>query len=258
MGPSGMKRKRHPIRIGEHLDSADAKRKLNKRLFTRIAREYRWMPAALSLGRDGFWKKRLVDVLPDWSTPSCVDIACGDGDLTRRLARRYPGGSILGIDLTPAMLCRARQFTTESNVRYAQADMASIGVASDSVDVVTGGYALRNAPDLDQVIAEVARILRPGGYAGFLEFMRWPGPVSGRVEIASLWIWGAVWGVLLHRNADVYAYIAESLRRFPTPNQLIERLDTQSLRLVCRIPCLFGVTAVLLFRKMPRGLEDRT
>lgn len=249
MREPSIERATNTLRIQGRLDRPDSKREFNKRLFTAIACEYRWMPAALSLGRDRFWKRRLIGALPDVSMPLCVDIACGDGDLTRRLARRFPGGSVLGVDLTPAMISRARQFTLESNVQYAEADMAATGIPSASVDIVTGGYALRNAPDLDETIDEIARILRPGGCACFLEFMRWPGRISGWIEINLLWAWGAAWGTLLHRNADVYGYIAESLRRFPTPNELIERFDTRRLRLVKMMPCLFGVTAVLLFRK---------
>ena len=237
------------LRIGNRLDDPDSKRELNKRLFTKIAAEYRWMPAALSLGRDGAWKRHLVRTLPNLPKPFCVDLACGDGDLTRRLARRFPGGAVLGLDLTPAMLSRARRFTTQPNVRYAEADMAATGLASESADVVTGGYALRNAPDLDETIAEIARILRPGGWAGFLEFMRWSGRIGGAFEIGMLKAWGSLWGILLHGNPAVYGYIAESLRRFPTREELVARFAHRGLRLVSASPCFFGVTAIVIFRK---------
>lgn len=237
------------LRIGNRLDDPDSKRELNKRLFSKIAAEYRWMPAALSLGRDSGWKRHLVQTLPDLPKPFCVDLACGDGDLTRRLARRFPDGAVVGLDLTPAMLSRARRLTTQANVRYAEADMGATGLASESADIVTGGYALRNAPDLDETIGEIARILRPGGWAGFLEFMRWPSRIGGALEIGVLRVWGGLWGMLLHGNPAVYGYIAASLRRFPTRMELIARFAERGLHLVSASPCLFGVTAILLFRK---------
>jgi len=237
------------LRIGNRLEDPDSKRELNKRLFSKIAVEYRWMPAALSLGRDSVWKRHLIQALPDLPRPFCVDLACGDGDLTRRIARRFPEGSVLGLDLTPPMISRAQHFTTQANIHYAEADMGATGLASESADIVTGGYALRNAPELDETIREIARILRPGGWAGFLEFMRWPGRIGGALEIGVLRVWGGLWGMLLHGNPAVYGYIAASLRRFPIREELVARFAHHGFRLVNVSLCFFGVTAILLFRK---------
>jgi ubiquinone/menaquinone biosynthesis methyltransferase len=229
---------RPSVRIGNCLDSPTAKRELNERMFTVIAPEYSWVTAALSFGRDSVWKRRLVEALPSVRRPVCVDIACGTGDLTRLLARRFPDGTVTGIDLTGAMLERARVATCDENVRYRSGDMMNVPFADGAADLVTGGYALRNAPELEGAIAEVTRMLRVGGHAGFLDFTRWPGR-----------IWGSFWGIALHGNADVYAYIAESLARFPTTPELVARFRSNGLRTVKTIPFFFGITSILILRK---------
>ncbi len=207
------------------------------------------MTSVLSLGRDAVWKRRLVRLLPDRPRPVCVDLACGTGDLTRLLARRFSGGTVIGLDLTPAMLDLARAHTPEPTVRYEQRDIADTGLAPESVDFVTGGYALRNAPVLDDAIREVARILRPGGTAAFLDFMRWPGRLTGWAEIALLGAWGSLWGLIRHRNPAVYGYIAASLRRFPSPQELHDRFQDHGLPVVKNVRCLFGITAIVVVQK---------
>jgi len=235
--------------IGRSLEDPAAKRALNQRLFTAIASEYPWMTAVLSLGCDAAWKRRLVRALPDVRRPVCVDLACGTGDLTRLLSQRFSDGTVTGQDLTAAMIDVARRLTSQSNVRYEQRDIAASELSDGSVDIVTAGYALRNAPALDDAMAEVARILRPGGHAAFLDFVRWPGRVSGRVELSALRLWGSLWGLLLHRNREVYGYIAESLSRFPTLSELEQRFQAHGLPVIKTIRRFFGVIAIVIMRK---------
>ena len=127
--------------------------------------------------------------------------------------------------------------------------MMNAPVPDGSTDLVTGGYALRNAPELGGAIAEISRILRVGGHAGFLEFTRWPGRLAGWAELSMLRMWGGLWGMLLHGNADVYGYIAESLGRFPTTSELVDRFRANGLATIRAIPCFFGITSILILRK---------
>lgn len=206
--------------IRDDLAEPDRTRNLNRQLFTLIAPRYDQATRVLSLGRDSCWKKCLVRKLPALATPVCVDLACGTGDLTRLLAGKYPSGSVTGLDLTEAMLDQARQRGQPSAVRYAAGDMAHTGLPADSVDIVTGSYALRNAGDLKEVLHEVHRILKPGGIAAFLDFSKPANPPGQRISLALLRLWGSLWGWLLHRDPRVYAYIADSLARYPDRRQL--------------------------------------
>ncbi|MCX6995654.1 MAG: class I SAM-dependent methyltransferase [Kiritimatiellaeota bacterium] len=161
------------------LREPDQKRRLTHGLFTGIAPEYDRITPLLSLGRDRSWKRALIRALPDFAQPCCLDLACGTGDLAFLLARRYPAGHILGLDLTEKMLELARQRNDCPNVSFACADMAHTSQAAASMDIVTGGYALRNASDIATALDEIARILKPGGVAAFLDFSK---PASRLVQ----------------------------------------------------------------------------
>ncbi len=156
---------RFTLRIGDHLETPDKKRLYNRCVFTEIAPRYDFITRALSFGRDPAWKRDLVASLPPGDAPVCVDLACGTGDIAFLLARKYPRGSVTGVDLTPAMLDLAGKRNHFSNVRFVNQDMVRLDLADASVDIVTGGYALRNAPDLTSAVAEIRRIMKNSGPA---------------------------------------------------------------------------------------------
>ncbi len=200
------------------LTAPAAKLEYNRRLFRAVSRRYRALTPLLSFGQDGSWKRRLVRMLPPGPRGRALDLACGTGDIAYLLARRYWQGSVTGVDLSPEMVARAlrRAGTVPGGgVRFQIGDMTRLPAAAQSMDVVTGGYALRNAPDLRAVLTEVHRVLRPGGTAAFLEFTKSHRPAVRRLQLALLGLWGGLWGWLLHRNPEVYAYIARSLALFP-------------------------------------------
>jgi demethylmenaquinone methyltransferase/2-methoxy-6-polyprenyl-1,4-benzoquinol methylase len=216
----------------EFLRTPDAKREYNEILFAEVARRYDLVTRALSLGRDQAWKRALLDSLPAAKAgagPACVDLACGTGDVTFALAARYPQGTVRGIDLTPQMLAIARDRNRFPNVSLELGDMHRLPFATASVDIVTGSYALRNAPSLHVALAEVCRVLKPGGTAAFLDFSKSPHWLPQWLTYWVLSVWGAFWGVVLHRQPAVYAYIAESLRHFPDRTALRRELAAAGL-----------------------------
>ncbi|NOX53575.1 MAG: ubiquinone/menaquinone biosynthesis methyltransferase, partial [Planctomycetes bacterium] len=230
----------------ERLDKPNTKRSYNRRLFTIVAPAYDFVTRALSLGRDPAWKKRLIEALPPHEAPVCVDLACGTGDLTLKLAERYPRGRIVGLDLNPSMLQIARRRCRFPNVRFEQADVCDLPWPDRSVDLLTGGYALRNAPDLALMLSEVRRVLRPGGVAAFLEFSRPAGRAAGRLEYWVLKSWGSFWGWFLHGDSHVYSYIAESLRRFPDRRRLRTLMNQHDLRRRDSRTFLLGVIELII------------
>lgn len=205
------------------------KLRLNERIFTIVAPRYDMINRGLSFGRDQAWKKSLVAALPDVREPFCVDLACGTGDLSFLLATRYPRGRVVGVDLTPPMLDRARALNRFEHVEFRQGDMADTGLPDESADIVTGGYALRNAADLAAALREIRRILKPGGVAAFLEFSKPPAGLRQRLQLGLLRFWGGLWGRVLHGDPDVYAYIAESLASFPDRDALGRMLEQEGL-----------------------------
>ncbi len=237
-----------------NLGDGSTKRAFNRDLFREVAPAYDRITGVLSLGRDRAWKRRMVNLLPRPNgVRVCLDLACGTGDLTFAAASRYPDAAVLGIDVSRDMMrripCRA-----DPKVRFdcLEGDMDALPIPDGSVDVVTGGYALRNAANLDRSLSEIARVLRPGGRAAFLDFSKSPSPTIRRVSLWILGIWGSLWGVLFHRNADVYRYLAESLRGFPDRCALEKRMADRGLVTLRTVYFFFGLMELRLVEKSSR------
>lgn len=195
-----------------------------------------------------------------------ADVATGTGDIARRLAFAYPEARITGVDLSSEMLKRARRIASaldlgllrrdpprneeRPGLAFVQGDMAHLPFADNSVDLLTGGYALRNAPDLIGALQEVRRVLRPGGRFAFLDFAN-----TGSPRVPLIALWGRIWGLLLNRNADTYGYIAESLARFPSPEGLQKQLSALGFTHLRRLPLMFGMVEIVEGRE-PRNQAE--
>jgi demethylmenaquinone methyltransferase/2-methoxy-6-polyprenyl-1,4-benzoquinol methylase len=243
--------KRFRLKLGDHLDSADTKRDYNEKIFTEIAPRYDFITRALSFWRDAYWKRDLIDALPVLDSPFCLDLACGTGDIAHLLADKYPTGSIVGLDITEPMLALARARSTSPNVHFVRQDMTSLNFDSGSADIVSGGYALRNAPDLETTLAEIHKVLKLEGVAVFLDFSKPVGRFAQSVEYWILKAWTGFWGLLLHRNDEVYGYIAESLRRFPDRNHLRRIFQARGFTIVASRLYFFGIAELLVVKKTP-------
>jgi ubiquinone/menaquinone biosynthesis methyltransferase len=237
---------RFKLKLGDHLDSADKKRFYNEQIFAEIAPRYDFITRALSLWRDAAWKRDLIDALPAHQNPFCLDLACGTGDIAMLLAAKYPQGQIVGLDITEPMLALARARSDHSHVSFVKQDMGVLGFGPQSTDIVSGGYALRNAPDLGTTVDEIHRVLKPGGTAAFLDFSK---PVKRSLQHLEYWVlkvWAGFWGILLHRNHEVYGYIAESLRRFPDRSHLQRLFEDKGFTVIGSRLYFLGVTELLV------------
>ncbi|HMP89800.1 MAG TPA: ubiquinone/menaquinone biosynthesis methyltransferase [Kiritimatiellia bacterium] len=234
----------------DYIDQPDRKRFYNEQLFTEVAPRYDLITRLLSFGRDPAWKKAMLSGLPPVDPDVCVDIACGTGDIVAALHKKYPYARIIGIDLTPAMIKLASDRIGGVGVGFEVGDMSKLRLENNSVDVITGGYALRNAPDLQVVLQELYRVLKPGGIAAFLDFSK-PGHRIGQtMSYRMLKIWGGLWGRLLHRNSDVYGYIAESLARYPDRQKLRSMMADNGLPVINSRAYFGGMLEWMICRKL--------
>ena len=240
---------RFTLKIGDHLNTADKKRFYNEQLFAEIAPRYDFITRVLSFCRDASWKRDLIAALPLDENPFCLDLACGTGDLALLLACRYPRGRVVGIDITEPMLALARARSTYPNLQFVKQDMSCLRFESKSADIISGGYALRNAPDLGTTMDEINRVLKPGGIGTFLDFSKPVGRFSQHLQYWILKVWSGVWGILLHRNHEIYGYIAESLQRFPDRDALRRMLQDKGFTIIASQRYFLGMTELLMVRK---------
>ena len=188
-------------------------------MFDIIAPRYDDFTRLFSFGLDARWKATLLEELASFVRPdACVlDLACGTGDLALAATELARTGHAIGIDASPRMIEHAelrRRRAGAGRVSFRVGDMSRLDLADGSVDVVTAGYALRNVPDPAVAIAEIARVLAPGGRVLTLDFYRprrsvWRVPLLAYLSAA-----GNAVGWLWHREPVVYGYIARSIEHF--------------------------------------------
>jgi demethylmenaquinone methyltransferase / 2-methoxy-6-polyprenyl-1,4-benzoquinol methylase len=189
-------------------------------LFDRIAQPYDRLNRLISLGRDLAWRRAALDCAAIAPGMSAVDLGCGTGDFFILLARRTgAGGRVVGIDLSPGMLERARAKAAAAlpgiavDLRLGGAD--TTGLPDASADVVTMGWVLRNVGDRAAVYREVLRILRPGGRFVALDMSQ---PDFAPLRWASRAYVGAIMPLAVRcagGDALAYRYLARSTARFP-------------------------------------------
>jgi demethylmenaquinone methyltransferase/2-methoxy-6-polyprenyl-1,4-benzoquinol methylase len=214
-----------------------------RRLFGTVADQYDFITSALSYGQDRRWKRRLVRMAGPLTGRTAVDLACGTGDLTYLLVDA--GARTVGLDVTPRMLALAKEKRSPARrPAFVLGDMCDLPFAAATFDVVTTGYGLRNVPDLSRAIHEIARVLRPGGLFLSLDFNR---PANGVVRLlyyGYLSVVGSLLGLALHRDADTYRYIPESIRFYPGAAAVADIMGTHGFTDARWYPVLGGLLAI--------------
>ena len=215
-----------------------------RRLFTTIAPRYDLITRLLSYGQDRRWKRRLIGMAAPLEGRHLLDAACGTGDLA--WAAADTGAHVTGLDLTHAMIVLARRRVSARGAapRFLVGDMLALPFPDASFDVVTTGYGLRNVPDLDRVLAEAHRVLRPGGRLLSLDFNRPASRVVRGAYHVYLTAVGSVVGALLHGDPDTYRYIPESIRTYPGAPAVVERMRAAGFASAHWHPVLGGLMAI--------------
>ena len=231
-------------------DSPDAKLAYNRRLFTTIAPRYDLITRLLSYGQDARWKRRVADLVRTEGRPGrLLDLACGTGDIALALA--HHGREVVGLDLTTAMLRKAEGRRPKAEAaRWVCGDMTRLPFADASFAVVTTSYGLRNVPALETAIAEIARVLAPGGLVLSLDFNKPESRLMRAVYLGYLTIVGSVVGLALHGDADTYRYIPHSIRHYPGAKGVAGLLRAAGFADVRIEPKLGGLMTIHTARKL--------
>lgn len=237
--------------LRDRIATPEGKAPLVRSLFATIANRYDLITVLLSYGQDRRWKQRLIDLAAPLAGRRVLDLACGTGDLAYAAAAR--GAEVTGLDLTPRMVELACRKPAAPSVRFLVGDMMALPFPGASFDVVTTGYGLRNVPVLDRSIAEIHRVLRPGGLLLSLDFNRPTNPAVRRAYLAYLASVGSLVGLVLHGDPDTYRYIAESIRHYPEAQGVVDRLEAAGFTGVEWRPLLGGLMAIHVAHRRAAG-----
>ena len=188
-------------------------------MFDRIAPVYDAMNRTMTAGLDGRWRRITAEAVVR-PGDAVLDACCGTGDLAIAAARA--GGSVTGLDFSPAMLARARRKAPE--IDWVEGDLLALPFADASFDAATVGFGVRNVEHLERALTELRRVLRADGRLGILEITR---PRGLLAPFYRFWFDGVVplLGKLLP-GGSAYTYLPASVRRFPGPDELAQLIAT--------------------------------
>ena len=207
-----------------------------QQMFDIIAPKYDLLNHILSVGIDRWWWSRAARTFrPILQRPEAValDLCCGTGDMTLALLKhrphRQPAASnqqpaavpILAVDFSHQMLSRGAEKFAPHNIIPIEADALHLPIASNSIDLVTSAFGFRNLSNYEAGLAELHRILRPGGQIGILDFNQPTGLTGSLYNLYFKQILPR-FGGLVSGDPAAYTYLPESVARFPRPARMIE------------------------------------
>ncbi len=219
-----------------------------REMFTSIAPRYDLLNHALSFNIDRLWWRRTARAFADvLSRPGAqvLDLCCGTGDMAFALRRQAGKSSpkILGADFSHAMLQRASSKSTATALRWVEADALRLPFPDGHFDLVTSAFGFRNLANYDAGLEEIARVLRPGGECGILDFGEPRGVVGAVYRIYFKSVLPAI-GTLVSGVKGPYAYLPASVARFPEPSEMLRRMERAGFREASWKPYTFGVAGL--------------
>ena len=201
-------------------------------MFTSIAPRYDLLNHVLSMNVDRVWWNRTARIFSDvLAAPGCAgarpvlrhrrhDLRAAPSHEWRR--------SLVGADFSHAMLVRAEEKSGERKIRWVEADALNLPFASNQFQLVTSAFGFRNLANYDRGLAEIYRVLAPGGEIGILDFGEPKGLIGKVYRLYFKRVLPAI-GTMISGVRGPYAYLPASVLRFPSPDEMLQRMRDAGL-----------------------------
>ena len=215
-------------------------------VFDRVAGRYDLMNDLMSLGLHRAWKAFAVEVARPRPGERVLDVAAGSGDLAHAIGKRVaPHGEVWLTDINRSMLARGRDRQLDAGrlAPAVQCDAEKLPFPERYFDCVTVAFGLRNMTRKEAALAEMARVLKPGGRLVVLEFSKVWQPLARAYDWYSFEVLPRL-GARVAGDADAYRYLAESIRMHPDQTTLAAMMESAGLSDVQVFNLAAGVVAV--------------
>ena len=197
-------------------------------VFTRVASRYDIMNDVMSAGIHRLWKDAMMDWLAPRNGQRLLDVAGGTGDIAFRFLKRAPGASAVVCDITESMLVsgktRAEADSMADRLDWVVGDAMALPFASNSFDIYTISFGIRNVTRIGDALAEAYRVLRPGGRLMVLEFSQLPNPAMQWAYDRYSFNVIPVMGQIVAGDRESYQYLVESIRKFPDQETFLQMI----------------------------------
>jgi demethylmenaquinone methyltransferase / 2-methoxy-6-polyprenyl-1,4-benzoquinol methylase len=245
----------------EGTHDADSAARAVREMFTSIAPRYDLLNHVLSLNIDRLWWRRTAKTFEHiLSQPDArvLDLCCGTGDMTFALGKqaRSHCPQLVGADFSHAMLQRANAKSRNGSSRnphmqtplWIEADALRLPFPDEHFELVTSAFGFRNLADYDSGLREIARVLRPGGEYGILDFSEPKGPFGIVYRIYFKQILPRI-GTMISGVRGPYSYLPNSVQRFPQPEEMLARMSAAGFREASWTPYTFGIAGLYRGKK---------
>ena len=201
-----------------------------REVFDSVAAQYDLMNDLMSGGLHRLWKRFTIELSAVRSGQTVLDIAGGTGDLAAKFSKLVGAdGKVILADINAAMLSVGRDRLIDkgalSNINVVQADAQFLPFDDNSIDCITMAFGLRNVTDKAKALRSMHRVLKPGGRVLVLEFSKPTSPLLSKVYDAYSFSALPAMGKLITDDADSYRYLAESIRKHPDQESLLEMVE---------------------------------
>lgn len=217
-------------------------------VFSSVASRYDIMNDLMSGGVHRLWKDAMMDWLAPRPGQRLLDVAGGTGDVAFRFLKRAKGSSAVVLDMTESMLVAGRQRADAADMAdrldWVVGDAMALPMPSNSFDVYTISFGIRNVTRVQDALNEAYRVLRPGGRLMVLEFSQLPNPMMQKAY--DLYSFNVIppMGKLVTGDRDSYQYLVESIRKFPDQETFAGMIRTAGFDLVKYRNLSMGIAAL--------------
>ena len=226
------------LRVGERDPAAV------QAMFDRIARRYDLLNIVLSGAIDARWRRAAARATHLSVGGSALDVACGTGALTHELAKLAgDSGRVVGVDFSEEMLAIARR--RHPRLEFQHGDALALDFRDASFDATTMAFGLRNLADPLRGLREMRRVLRPGGLAVVLEFLRPPSTPAGRLYRVYLQSVLPRVGGVISGDRDAYRYLSRTISAYHGPEDMVALAGEAGWKQVQLRSLTFRTVAVL-------------
>ena len=198
-------------------------------MFNDIAGKYDFLNRFLSAGTDIGWRKKALKQLESIDAKKLLDVATGTADVAIMAAKQFKLTKIIGIDISDGMLDVGRQKIVKANlqntIELLNGDSEAINFPDNTFDAVTVAFGVRNFEDLEKGLSEIKRVLKPTGKLVVLEFSKPILPGVKTMYNLYMKIITPTVGKMISKNKVAYAYLDESIQKFPEGKNFITILN---------------------------------
>lgn len=235
-------------KIVPYKEAAAGKKEQVAEMFNRIAFRYDFVNRFLSAGIDVGWRKKAIRQLKNLHPQRVLDVATGTADMPLLLYKMLKPKAITGIDISEGMLELGRKKIAahglQKVVTLETGDSEAISFTDASFDAITVSFGVRNFAHLTKGLAEMQRVLKPGGKAVILEFSQPKNEIVKRLYNLYCHILAPAAGGLISNNKEAYQYLNDSIEAFPEGENFLKIMQQAGFRNVYRKPLTLGVCTI--------------